>query len=631
MNTRLTEILSMLTPGCYVTAKELSERLGVSTKTVGIRIKELNEKAAAFGFSVAAKPRYGYALILDENSCMENFISQESQRDRIPSGAKERVNYILAYLVNYNDYIRLDDLCEFLYISRATLTSPLKEAEEILNRYGIRLDRRPNYGIRAAGDEFDFRRCIGDYFIKRNMLEENGEQQKKELEEMGAVIFPMLKKYDIHLSETAFELFAIQIYIAAKRIRRGRLVRMPENSGSVLGAGEWEFVKELLGKLGRSFKIRYNQDEAAYTAVWLAGKRMIGNEEKDEVNFVISEEIDCLVSRMLQLVDRDFKMEFSSHFDIRMLLNQHMVPFDIRMRFNIPVSNLLLKDIMKKCFFEYIMAISACTVLAEWYQKPVPEEEVGYFALIFALAEEQKKTKEEKKNILIVCSTGRGSSRLLKLKYGQEFGEYLNHIYVCDLSGLENFDFDKVEYVFTTVPIQHYIPKPIIEIGHFLESEDIPAIRTALEGGRKGILMKYYKQDYFFTDVEGETRTEVIKNLCERIGRKRSLPKGFYEAVLKREDMAQTDFGNLIAIPHPCEVMTEETFVSVAILKEPVLWSRHQVQVVLLVSIGKEEEKGISDFYKYTSKLALSHEAVEELIKEKDFNVLIRLLQAFPE
>jgi lichenan operon transcriptional antiterminator len=621
----------MLTPGCYVTAKELSERLGVSTKTVGIRIKELNEKAAAFGFSVAAKPRYGYALILDENSCMENFISQESQRDRIPSGAKERVNYILAYLVNYNDYIRLDDLCEFLYISRATLTSPLKEAEEILNRYGIRLDRRPNYGIRAAGDEFDFRRCIGDYFIKRNMLEENGEQQKKELEEMGAVIFPMLKKYDIHLSETAFELFAIQIYIAAKRIRRGRLVRMPENSGSVLGAGEWEFVKELLGKLGRSFKIRYNQDEAAYTAVWLAGKRMIGNEEKDEVNFVISEEIDCLVSRMLQLVDRDFKMEFSSHFDIRMLLNQHMVPFDIRMRFNIPVSNLLLKDIMKKCFFEYIMAISACTVLAEWYQKPVPEEEVGYFALIFALAEEQKKTKEEKKNILIVCSTGRGSSRLLKLKYGQEFGEYLNHIYVCDLSGLENFDFDKVEYVFTTVPIQHYIPKPIIEIGHFLESEDIPAIRTALEGGRKGILMKYYKQDYFFTDVEGETRTEVIKNLCERIGRKRSLPKGFYEAVLKREDMAQTDFGNLIAIPHPCEVMTEETFVSVAILKEPVLWSRHQVQVVLLVSIGKEEEKGISDFYKYTSKLALSHEAVEELIKEKDFNVLIRLLQAFPE
>ncbi|HBG12317.1 MAG TPA: hypothetical protein DDX68_12235 [Clostridium sp.] len=286
---------------------------------------------------------------------------------------------------------------------------------------------------------------------------------------------------------------------------------------------------------------------------------------------------------------------------------------------------------MKKYFFEYIMAVSACTVLAEWYQKPVPEEEVGYFALIFALAEEQKITKEEKKNILIVCSTGRGSSRLLKLRYVQEFGDYLNHIYVCDLSGLENFDFDKVEYVFTTVHIYRYIPKPIIEIGHFLESEDIPVIRTALEGGRKGILMKYYKRDYFFTDMEGETRTEVIINLCERIGRKRNLPKGFYEAVLKREDMAQTDFGNLIAIPHPCEVMTEVTFVSVAILKEEVLWSRHPVRVVLLVSIGKEQEKGISDFYKYTSKLALSREAVQELIKKKDFDVLIRLLQAFPE
>ncbi|GLC79060.1 BglG family transcription antiterminator [Lacrimispora brassicae] len=631
MNTRLTEILNMLMPGCYVTAKELAERLGISTKTVGVRIRELNERAAAYGFSVEAKPRYGYVLILHENSCMEDFISREGQRDRIPSGAKERVNYLLAYLVNYDDYIRLDDLCEFLYISRATLTGPLKEAEEILNRYGIHLDRRPNYGIRAEGDEFDFRRCIGDYFVKRNMLEENGEQQKKELEEMGAVIFPMLKKYDIHLSETAFEIFAIQIYIAAKRIRRGRLVRMPENSGSVLGDREWDFVKELLGELGRNFKIKYNQDEADYTAVWLAGKRMIGNEEKDEVNFVISEEIDCLVSQMLKLVDRDFKMEFSSHFDVRMLLNQHMVPFDIRMRYNIPVSNLLFKDILKRYFFEYIMAVSACTVLAEWYQKPVPEEEIGYFALIFALAEEQKKKKEERKNILIVCSTGRGSSRLLKLRYGQEFGEYLNYIYICDLPGLESFDFNKVEYVFTTVPINRYIRKPIIEIGLFLESEDIPAIRTALESGRKGILMRYYKRDYFFTDIWGETRTEVIRNLCERIGRKRSLPKGFYEAVLKREDMAQTDFGNLIAIPHPCEVMTEETFVSVAILKEPVLWSRHRVQVVLLVSIGKEEENGISDFYKYTSKLALSKNAVQELILKKDFDVLIRLLQEFPE
>ena len=45
MNTRLTEILNMLKPGGYVTAKELAERLGVSTKTVGMRVKELNERA----------------------------------------------------------------------------------------------------------------------------------------------------------------------------------------------------------------------------------------------------------------------------------------------------------------------------------------------------------------------------------------------------------------------------------------------------------------------------------------------------------------------------------------------------------------------------------------------------------
>lgn len=37
MNTRLTEILNMLKPGCYVTAKELAKRLGVSISGLLLR------------------------------------------------------------------------------------------------------------------------------------------------------------------------------------------------------------------------------------------------------------------------------------------------------------------------------------------------------------------------------------------------------------------------------------------------------------------------------------------------------------------------------------------------------------------------------------------------------------------
>ena len=88
------------------------------------------------------------------------------------------------------------------------------------------------------------------------------------------------------------------------------------------------------------------------------------------------------------------------------------------------------------------------TVLEKHYGCRIPEEETGYFAMLFVYALEQKYNEPEKVRILIVCGAGRASSGLLKYKYEKEFGEYLKKVYVCGLHELAGFDFDKVEYVF---------------------------------------------------------------------------------------------------------------------------------------------------------------------------------------
>jgi lichenan operon transcriptional antiterminator len=84
----------------------------------------------------------------------------------------------------------------------------------------------------------------------------------------------------------------------------------------------------------------------------------------------------------------------------------------------------------------------------------ISEGEIGYLALIFALALEQQKNPDYSKyNILIVCSSGQGRARLLMYKYQQTFGKYINQIYLCNQFELNGFDFSKVQYVFTTIPI----------------------------------------------------------------------------------------------------------------------------------------------------------------------------------
>ena len=72
---------------------------------------------------------------------------------------------------------------------------------------------------------------------------------------------------------------------------------------------------------------------------------------------------------------------------------------------------------------------------------------MGYLALAFALAIERQNTELPKKNILIVCASGKGSAQLLHYRYRQEFGSYVGRIETCDVSNVKKVDFKDIDYV----------------------------------------------------------------------------------------------------------------------------------------------------------------------------------------
>ncbi|WP_432223722.1 PRD domain-containing protein, partial [Streptococcus uberis] len=67
-----------------------------------------------------------------------------------------------------------------------------------------------------------------------------------------------------------------------------------------------------------------------------------------------------------------------------MALSQHLVPMDIRLRYNIMLENPLSEQIQKEYPFPYTIASTAVTVLNEFYQKDISQGEMAYIALIFA-------------------------------------------------------------------------------------------------------------------------------------------------------------------------------------------------------------------------------------------------------
>lgn len=247
--------------------------------------------------------------------------------------------------------------------------------------------------------------------------------------------------------------------------------------------------------------------------------------------------------------------------------------------------------------------------------------------MLFEISLEESKEKTSKMNILIVCSSGKTTSKLLMCKYKKEFEEYIDKIYVTDLISLKDFDFGKVNYAFSTVPIALKIPIPIVYIGLFLQTNDIIKVKKVLSLSENDFLHKYYKKEFFSSNIKADTKEKIIAAICKEIKKYENIPDNFLDSVLKREKIANTDFGNLVAIPHPFEVMTKNTFVYVAALPKPVFWHKNKVQVIFLVSISDKKDADLQKFYQYTVDFLLNENNVKKLIENKTFENLIFLLK----
>ena len=476
LNHQQRKILELLCKTEHVTASELAGQLGIGVKTVRVRIKELNPELEKKGIQILSKSRYGYYLDPRQPEGIEGLLNPKENEDPvIPSNNQERVHFLLAYLLNRTEYIKSEELCDFLYISKGTLTNTLRQVEETYQKYGITVLKKPGYGIRVEGSEFNLRQCMVDVFVKQDSLEGIGRRhQTDEIETLGKMVYQCLKKYEIELSEIAYNDFVEHIYVAMRRIRQEKYVE--PQAADMLGRKEKQFVEELTEQVGAHYQIRFSQDEKNYLTLQLVGKVYIDSETEQE-NFVMQSEIDRLITEMLEMIYREFHVDFRNDFHLRMELNRHMVPFVLRMKYHMILRNPMLEEIRKNYVLSYTMASQAAIALGEYFQQSISEDEIAGLAEVLELALEQQENEQKKFSILIVCASGKTSSEILRYKYSREFKEYIEKIYVCNLYELENFPFEKVDYVFTTVHISSYVPVPILEIGSFLQDNDIDRVR----------------------------------------------------------------------------------------------------------------------------------------------------------
>lgn len=624
MNNIQKSILMHLSSDKYLTASELAERLLLSEKTIRNYIKEINQQIKEYQAEVISKHGYGYLLkVKDSNAYSKLFASNGDEDEHLPENFDERCEYIIDAIINHDSIAYIDELADSLHVSEYTLQADLNRMRKILHQYKLKLTIRNQNEIAIEGDEFFKRIFLLSYCSHYNKTKEVYPTSKSIYE----IILKVLGLYNISISEISIRNLVNHLSIALIRIREG--MEIGEVPSEALQLSKDDNISSIIAnlicdELEAAHQVKFSTGERDSFALHLFGHRVTGSGIGGS-NVVISQDIYDIAIDILQFIKLTLGIDQCKNLSMIMNLAVHLVSLDIRIKYNINLKNPLLFDIKKKYALGYTLALQAGICLEGKYHKPIGDDEIGYLALLFELWLKNER-RIEKKNILIVCATGKTSAELLAYQYKELFGTYLGRIGICNLSELSKQDFSHVDYVLSTTTINIPIPVPILSIKMMMSEEDESQLKELFKRSTLNNIQSIYRQDLFFTGIKANDKEDAIRKMCALIERSYPLPPGFADSVIRREEMGATDFGETVALAHPYLVSTADTFASVMVLDGPVFWGNKDVEIVILISVSPGVHDELEAFYQSTSLFMLDKNRPRKLLKNPSYDNFISLV-----
>lgn len=628
LDDRMKKIIRELSDKEYVTAGNLAEILRLNEKTVRTTIGKMRSSLEEYGVRIESKTRKGYRLAIIDQKKYQSLLNDKTflAKTEIPNSSQEREMWLLNYLLSENKFVRIDDLCEMLYISRSTVSNDLRKVEDILKVYHMTLIRHPNYGLLIQGNEFDIRNCMIAQRKENKWTRRITNAETEKLELIQEILLKSIQDKKVFLSTSMMQEIVYCIYISM--MRYGGNCQIPIGKNEVVHRiyEPCVDVAEHVGKaLSEKLKTELSYSEIYYIAIHIAARSDYNVLEGELESGIINQArkqamqmLDCVYD----IMHLDMRQDLSLLYDLMIFL----IPMDIRMRYGIIAKNPFAEETKRKYFFAYNVASQAVIPLKKMYFHEIPENEIAYLTSIFALFLEQKNDKRKKYNILVVCAENMSTSKLLAYQYKKKFKKYVNEVYTCEMYHLDSFDFSKIDYTFSTVEIDRILPKPVLGVSVFLEDEEVDKISSILKFKSSDTLVNVYHEELFFENIKGETKEEVLYEICQRIPRKYGIPEDFYEGLLRREEITGTDLAKYVALPHPYGTTAQISLACVAVLDHPIRWTRQDVQVVILMAISEDEQRDMTNFFQLISEFIANEAAVLQLVEERNFTAFVNLL-----
>ena len=587
MNTRALSIIKILLNSVEpVSSLALSQEIGCSTKTIQNEIKEVNKELK--NCEIVSIRGIGYKI---EGNLDDIDIKNSDLYDY------DRVEYIIKKIINISstdkDTIKLEDLADSMYVSLSTVKNDLKEVKKILNEYNLKISSKHKQGICIEASEEDIIKFIINYsnkvdnslnikdFLNNNIIEN--------LFSIKKILLDTLNYENMILTDNEFKNIVnyISIYLSRNNTNQS------------------DFIKEYI-------------------------KKYKSKKEKP-----ISEDEQLLIRKAIKEFCRDLNIATSinlSHDKIfEECLFNHICNLYKRADLGINQYEITAGEIKLKYPFAFELGKIAKKTIEKNLNMEISEDEVENIALHIGGALERIDKRDEKKvyKTIIVCTSGVGTSMLIKSKLENIFKGKLEIIKVIPSYLIDYVNVLDIDFVISTVEV-NLENVNVIKVSPMLTDKEIKLIEKYIETENVYIdldIQNLFSSELFFKDIKAETRSQVIDIMSKKLVEKGYIDDTMRQSYFERETIATTEIGNMVAIPHGAKGEVYENKVAIGILKEPISWEVGKVRLVIMLALDKEKildyEEVFSKIYKRVDSIA----KVISICENKSYEKFIKLFK----
>ena len=613
-------------PEQFMTAAFFAEKQQVSVRTAQSDLRAIKTELEQYPcVSFQAVTAKGSRVVIQDASAFaalkEGFYQQFGNTTL--NYQSERISQILILLLRQYRAVSYYDLENAVFVSHSTLMNDLKLVDDVLRKYQLSLMHSGNKII-IDGSEINKRLCISEenllFAPAPTLPGQDGDLAMKRIKDLLVETFVSFRHT---ISEVDLNNLIVFLYVSLLRMRESFFIAREDIDAEDESLGrEREMSAAIYQRFDSQFHVQSPEAEIVYLALYLKGR---GNLPSSSV---ISQDVDDLVLDGLREIRSAFHIDLTNDVNLRIALALHCTQLMVRIRYEMQMKNHIVDYIRQNYPQGFDLATYFASFLQKRVGKPIRNEEIAFIAIHMYKGLSDLQSSLGTRKVLVISSLHRSENTLIRQTLYKWFADQISELLFLPPSEMNETYLEKYDTFLTTEKGRYYDMGLAFYISPFPGRQDYLNIKLALDGFESiEDILQIFHQDLFEIFRKDAGRDEILRILCAKSEKFFQL-SGLHEAVLEREKLGSSFFGNTIAAPHPILAVSSDTFISVGILPQSVEWDQegNRVSLVLLVSVGKNNPKAFQ-IWNYLSKIFADRTFTQRLLANPGYETFLRLLK----